>query len=76
LSQFTPARFSAILSPPKTEVHAMTDQNNDKREMRMMWIASVAVVLVILAAMGINVLMHHDTNAATPETGQSQSAPK
>ncbi len=54
----------------------MTDQNNDKREMRMMWIASVAVVLVILAAMGINVLMHHDTNAATPETGQSQSAPK
>ena len=52
----------------------MTNQHNDKREMRMMWIASAAVVLVILAGMGINMLMHHDTNAATPET--SQSAPK
>jgi hypothetical protein len=52
----------------------MADQNNDKSEMRMMWIASAAVVLVILAAMGINVLIHHDTNAATPET--TQSAPK
>jgi hypothetical protein len=74
LSQFTPAVFSAILSPPKTEVRAMIDQNNDKSEMRMMWIVSAAVVLVILAAMGINVLVYHDTNAATPET--SQSAPK
>ena len=46
----------------------MTDQNDDKREMRMMWIASAAVVLVILAGMGINMLVHHDTNAATPET--------
>jgi hypothetical protein len=52
----------------------MMDQHNDKREMRMMWIASAAVVFVILAGMGINMLMHHDTNAATPET--SQSAPK
>jgi len=74
LSQFTPIAFSAILSPPKTEVRAMTDQNNDKSEMRMMWIASAAVVLVILAAMGINLLVHHDTNAATPET--TQSSPK
>jgi len=48
--------------------------SNDKSEMRMMWIASAAVVLVIIAAMGINLLVHHDTNAATPET--SQSAPK
>jgi flagellar basal body-associated protein FliL len=54
----------------------MTNQNNDKSEMRIMWIASAAVVLVILAAMGINVLMHHDTHAATPETSQGQSAPK
>ena len=52
----------------------MTDQNNDKSEMRMMWIFSVVIVVAILAAMGINVLVHHDTNAATPET--SQSAPK
>ena len=52
----------------------MTDQNDDKREMRMMWIATAVVVLVILGGMGINMLVHHDTNAATPET--SQSAPK
>jgi flagellar basal body-associated protein FliL len=52
----------------------MTDQNDDKREMRMMWIAAAVVVLVILAGMGINMLVHHDTNAATPET--SQSLPK
>jgi flagellar basal body-associated protein FliL len=49
----------------------MTDQNDDKREMRMMWIATAVVVLVILGGMGINMLVHHDTNAATPETTQS-----
>jgi hypothetical protein len=43
----------------------MPDQNDDKRETRMMLIFSVAVVLLILGAMGINVLIHHDTNAAT-----------
>ncbi len=49
----------------------MTDQHDDKREMRMMWIFSAVVVVVILAGMGINMLVHHDTNAATPETSQS-----
>ena len=49
----------------------MTDQNDDKREMRMMWIATAVVVLVILGGMGINMLVHHDTNAATPEATQS-----
>jgi hypothetical protein len=53
------------------EVRAMTDQNDDKREMRMMWIASAIVVLVILGAMGINMLVRHDTNTATPKTTQS-----
>jgi flagellar basal body-associated protein FliL len=49
-------------------MRAMPDQNDDKREMRIMWIAAVAVVLLILGAMGINMLVHHETNAATPET--------
>jgi hypothetical protein len=49
----------------------MTDQHDDKREMRMMWIASVGIALLILGAMGINMLVHHDTSAATPETTQS-----
>ncbi len=52
-------------------MRAMPDQNNDKREMRMMWIFTAAVVLLILGAMGINMLVHHETNAATPETSQS-----
>jgi flagellar basal body-associated protein FliL len=47
------------------------DPNTEKSEMRIMWIASAVTVLVILGAMGINMLMHHDTNAATPETTQS-----
>jgi flagellar basal body-associated protein FliL len=47
------------------------DQNG-KREMRMMWIFSAVVVVVILAGMGINLVVHHDTNAATPETSQSR----
>jgi len=53
----------------------MPDQNDDKREMRMMWIASAAIALLILGAMGINMLVHHDTSAATPETSQSPTEP-
>jgi hypothetical protein len=49
----------------------MPDNNDDKREMRMMWIASVGIALLILGAMGINVLVHHDTSAAAPGTSQS-----
>ena len=49
----------------------MPGQSDDKREMRMMWIFSVAVVLLLLGAMGINMLVHHETNAATPETNRS-----
>ena len=52
----------------------MPDQNDDKREMRMMWIASAAIALLILGAMGINIV-HHDTSAATPETSQSPTEP-
>jgi flagellar basal body-associated protein FliL len=56
-------------------MQAMPDQNDDKREMRIMWIAAAAVVLLILGAMGINVLVHHETNAATPQTSQSPTEP-
>jgi len=47
----------------------MTDQNDDKHEMRIMWIASAVIVLIILGAMGVNMLVHHDTSVA-PETTQ------
>ena len=39
------------------------DQSNeerDRREQRMMWIFSGTIVLLILGAMGANMLFHHD----------------
>jgi hypothetical protein len=51
----------------------MPDQNDNKREMRMMWIFSAAVVLLILGAMGINMLVHHGTSAATAEASSQSS---
>jgi cell division protein FtsN len=53
----------------------MPDQNDDKREMRMMWIASAAIAVLILGAMGINMLVHHETSAAPAESTQSPAAP-
>jgi hypothetical protein len=61
------------MSRTKTRVRAMPKQNDDKSEMRMMWIASAAVVLLILGAMGINLLIHHGTSAATPEASGQPS---
>ena len=49
----------------------MADDDNDKHEMRIMWIASAGIALLILGAMGINMLVHHDTSAATTETTRS-----
>jgi ribosomal protein L20 len=72
-----PAALSAIMShhPQKARVFAMSDQNDDKREMRIMWIASAAIAVLILGAMGINMLVHHETSAAPAETTQSPAAP-
>jgi hypothetical protein len=48
------------------------DPNTEKSEMRVMWIGSLAIVLVLLGAMGINMLMAHNTSTGTVETtGQS-----
>jgi hypothetical protein len=53
----------------------MTNQpqpNTEKSEMRVMWIGSFAIVLLLLGAMGINMLMTHNTSTGTVETtGQS-----
>ena len=55
--------------PQKEEVMANpNDPNTEKNEMRVMWIGSVAIVLLILAAMGINMLITRDTNAGSAET--------
>jgi hypothetical protein len=45
--------------------------------MRVMWIGSLAIVLLLLGAMGINMLMTHNTSIGTVETtGQSGASPK
>jgi hypothetical protein len=53
------------------------DPNTEKSEMRVMWIGSIAIVLVLLGAMGINMLMAHNTSTRTVETtGHSGAPPK
>jgi hypothetical protein len=61
----SPKRRKAMANP--------TDPDTDKNEMRVMWIGSAAIVLLILVAMVINMLIAHNTGAGSVETG-SQSA--
>ena len=52
------------------------EQANDKREQRMMWIFSAAIVLLILGAMGANMLFHKPGPADVVNTDISaQSRP-
>ena len=52
------------------------DPNTEKNEMRMMWIGTAAIVLLILATMGIDTLIKHDISAASTETsGQAATVP-
>jgi flagellar basal body-associated protein FliL len=54
---------SLAVLPKKEEAMANPeDANKEKGEMRIMWIASAAIVLLILVAMGINMMMTHDTS--------------
>jgi hypothetical protein len=53
------------------------DPSTEKGEMRVMWIGSLVIVLLLLGAMGINMLMTHNTSTGTVETtGQSGTPPK
>jgi hypothetical protein len=50
----------------------------DRREMRIMWGFSAAIVLLILGGMGANMIWgHHDTPANAPSdiSSQSRTAP-
>jgi hypothetical protein len=54
----------------------MTDPQDEKNEMRVMWIGSAAIVLLILAAMGINMLITHGGGSPAQTTSSlSGSAP-
>jgi hypothetical protein len=60
---------------PKKE-EAMTSPQDEKNEMRVMWIGSAALVLLILAAMGINMLIAHGGGSSTETTSSlSGTAP-
>jgi hypothetical protein len=48
----------------------MTTPEEEKRDMRIMWIGSAVILLLILGAMGINMLIAHD---AGPQTTSSLS---
>jgi flagellar basal body-associated protein FliL len=54
------------------------DQERDKREMRIMWIFSGVIVLIILGGMGANMLFHQDTSSSgsTELSSQSRQAPQ
>jgi flagellar basal body-associated protein FliL len=54
-----------------------TSEEKDRREQRMMWIFSGAIVVLILGAMGANMLFHKDTPASenTDVSSQSRTAP-
>jgi hypothetical protein len=54
----------------------ISDAQRDKREQRAMWIFSGAIVLLILVAMGANVLFHHDSGSATDISSQSRTTPE
>ena len=62
------------MSDPQKE----SPEERDRREQRMMWIFSGAIVLLIVGAMGANVLFHKDkpaTSANTDISAQSRTAP-
>jgi hypothetical protein len=57
---------SPVALPEKEDAMAKPeDANKEKGEMRIMWIASAAIVLLILVAMGINMMITHDTSSGS-----------
>jgi hypothetical protein len=68
---------SGPVSLPKEE-ETMTNQNDpnsEKNDMRVMWIASAVIVALILGAMGVNMLIAHDTTGSVQTSGQSGTVP-
>ena len=69
----SPEAFSAEKSgcapEEETAMASQPDPNTEKSEIRVMWIGTLAIVLLLLGAMGINMLMTHNT-----ATGSVQSS--
>jgi hypothetical protein len=60
---------------PLVTMTSPNDPNTEKNEMRVMWIGSAAIVLLILAAMGANMLIAHSTSTSTETSSQSSTVP-
>jgi hypothetical protein len=58
------AKLEPRPAPPvevkKEESMTGPDQNNEKKEMRVMWIMTAVIVLAILGMVGLNMLTHPD----------------
>ena len=53
------------------------DEHSARNENKYMWIAVGVIMVIILGGMGINMLVHHETNAepvemSSPQSGTSQ----
>jgi hypothetical protein len=69
---------SPVALPKKEEAMANPEHSNkEEGEMRIMWIASAAIVLLILVAMGINMLIAHGSSpgSSTETTNHAATLP-
>jgi hypothetical protein len=62
-----------IASQDEPNVH-QSEEYNATNETKYMWIAVGVIVVIMLGGMGINMLVHHETNAEPVEIGTSQPA--
>jgi hypothetical protein len=53
--------------------NATDEEYNDSNETKYMWIAVGVIVLIIVGGMGINMLVHKETNADTIEMSSPKS---
>ena len=51
-------------------------EDEGRNENKYMWIAVGVIVVIILGGMGINMLVHQDTNPEAAQMSSSQLAPK
>jgi hypothetical protein len=63
---------SGLHSGEETAMVNQPDPNTEKSETLVMWIGGVAILLLLLGAMGINAFMTHNTSTGSVEAnGQS-----
>jgi hypothetical protein len=72
-------RLEHAMTDPKPLEQTKEERARDRSEQRMMWIFSGAIVLLILGAMGANMLFHKEKPADSDNTdisAQSRTAPE